>query len=119
VEETWRSVGPWYHTDMGPDMVRAGEYLHVQGFVSLLGTSELTGGNVVVPRSVSPHAHANPPTATSSTVNILSTTPPPDSLTPRVRLLREVCQTDPRGTVSTKPLMSWHTRARTPRRYRR
>jgi hypothetical protein len=52
VEESWRSVGPWYHTDMSPDLFRQGKYLHVQGFVTLLDTSELTGGNVVVPRSV-------------------------------------------------------------------
>ena len=36
---------------MSPDLLRSEQYVHIQGFVTLLPTSEITGGNVVVPRS--------------------------------------------------------------------
>ena len=55
VEPSWRTDGPWYHTDQpafppkrefAPDTATFGAERHyVQGFVNLVDNSEVTGGN--------------------------------------------------------------------------
>jgi hypothetical protein len=66
VEPSWRTDGPWYHTDQSPfpppdhttdpafdpeAAVYGSERHYVQGFVNLLENTPLTGGNVVIPGS--------------------------------------------------------------------
>jgi hypothetical protein len=56
IDRSWRTRGPWYHTDQ-PPFAPSPDYTgpygfrreYVQGFVNLVETTAASGGNVVVP----------------------------------------------------------------------